>query len=52
MEIIEYKEEYQSQVIGLILKIQQDEFNVSITIEDQPDLNEIAHHYSNNHGNF
>ena len=36
LEIREYSDSYQQQVIELILNIQQNEFHVPITIEDQP----------------
>lgn len=40
------------QVLSLILGIQQQEFGVAITAEDQPDLNNIADFYQTGHGNF
>ena len=38
MEIIKYHEKYKQQVIDLILHIQNDEANLHLQIEDQPDL--------------
>ncbi|PQA93022.1 GNAT family N-acetyltransferase [Chryseobacterium shigense] len=43
---------YSDQLIDLILNIQQKEFNVPITIEDQPDLKQIESFYMEPGGNF
>jgi len=43
---------YSDQLIDLILTIQQKEFNVPITIEDQPDLKSIENFYMKSGGNF
>lgn len=43
---------YSEQVIDLILNIQQKEFNIPITIEDQPDLLQIESFYREKGGNF
>lgn len=43
---------YSKCAIDLILKIQKEEFNTSITIEDQPDLFEIENYYLKKGGNF
>jgi len=43
---------YSDQLIDLILTIQQKEFNVPITIEDQPDLKKIESFYMEPGGNF
>lgn len=40
------------QVVDLIVSIQQKEFNIPITAEDQPDLRNIPNYYQKNHGNF
>lgn len=40
------------QVIDIILPIQQIEFNVPITIEDQPDLHDIETNYHQTGGGF
>lgn len=50
--IREYREADQKQVMGLILPIQQDEYNIAITIEDQPDLHKIPSFYQVDKGNF
>lgn len=54
MENIIYKEfnkNYKEEVIELVLGVQQDEFNVSITREEQPDLLDIENNYQVG-GNF
>ncbi|MEZ0129350.1 hypothetical protein AB9T88_06055 [Flavobacterium sp. LBUM151] len=43
--IIPIENEYSEAAIDLILTIQQKEFNVPITIEDQPDLLNIKDFY-------
>lgn len=43
---------YSKEIIDLILNIQQKEFNVPITIEDQPDLMQIEDFYFANGGSF
>ncbi|SUX43709.1 GNAT family N-acetyltransferase [Chryseobacterium indoltheticum] len=43
---------YSKEIIDLVLTIQQKEFNVPITIEDQPDLMQIDDFYFTNGGSF
>jgi N-acetylglutamate synthase-like GNAT family acetyltransferase len=43
---------YHQEVIDLILSIQQKEFGVAITLEAQPDLQNIPTFYQKNAGNF
>nr|WP_121272604.1 GNAT family N-acetyltransferase [Pedobacter schmidteae] len=43
---------YCEQIIGLILPIQQIEFNVPVTLNDQPDLLDIESNYHKDGGNF
>ena len=43
---------YSKEIIDLVLNIQQKEFNVPITIEDQPDLMQIEDFYFTNGGSF
>ncbi|SHL76671.1 Acetyltransferase (GNAT) domain-containing protein [Chryseobacterium carnipullorum] len=43
---------YSDELIDLILTIQQKEFNVPITVEDQPDLKQIESFYREPGGNF
>lgn len=52
IEIKDYTEAYKEDVIALILSIQQKEFNIPITREDQPDLSNIANFYQVKNGNF
>ncbi|MDZ5605561.1 GNAT family N-acetyltransferase [Bacillus pseudomycoides] len=47
-----YESKYQSEVVDLIVHIQQKEYNVSITKEEQPDLLEIEQFYQRDNGNF
>jgi hypothetical protein len=48
----EYSEQYKNDIIGLILDIQQNEFGIQISLEDQPDLNDIPGFYQQGAGNF
>lgn len=48
----EYTNEYQSQIVDLILSIQQQEYNIQITKDDQPDLFSIEAFYQSGNGNF
>ena len=48
----QYSNEYQAQVIDLILHIQQQEYNIPITKSDQPDLFTIEDFYQTGNGNF
>lgn len=50
--IKEYSKEYQAQIVDLILHIQQQEFDIPITKEDQPDLFAIESFYQTGSGNF
>jgi len=47
-----YTEDYQEAVIDLILDIQQNEFQIPIKREDQPDLGDIPNFYQSANGNF
>jgi putative acetyltransferase len=47
-----YLATHREQIVTLILNIQQNEFQVPITIEDQPDLQIIPNFYQKNGGNF
>ncbi|UTN03252.1 GNAT family N-acetyltransferase [Flavobacterium bizetiae] len=51
-QIIPIENKYSSEIVDLILNIQQKEFNVPITIEDQPDLLDIKNFYYNGGGHF
>lgn len=52
IKISTYHHQYQAQVIELILKIQQQEFGLPITLEEQPDLLIIPSFYQKGNGNF
>ena len=52
IDIKPYSAPYQQQVIDLILGIQQGEFGIPITLDDQPDLLSIGTFYQVNQGNF
>lgn len=47
-----YKKKYTDQIISLISEIQQKEFNIKITREQQPDLQDISEFYQKGNGNF
>ncbi|MBC7777368.1 MAG: GNAT family N-acetyltransferase [Phycisphaerae bacterium] len=51
-EIIPFEEQYTDAICALILNIQQNEFQVTITLADQPDLLKISAVYQQNGGNF
>lgn len=50
--IEEYVDTYKDEVTKLILDIQQKEFGIPITEEDQPDLSTIPQFYQTGTGNF
>ncbi|MED0872573.1 GNAT family N-acetyltransferase [Bacillus mobilis] len=52
IHIIPYESTFQDEVVDLIVHIQQKEYNVPITKEEQPDLLEIETFYQRNCGNF
>lgn len=52
VEIKAVDNSYTDQITDLILNIQQNEFNISISIEDQPDLLAIEDFYISNGGFF
>jgi N-acetylglutamate synthase-like GNAT family acetyltransferase len=52
IQILVYEPQYQTQVIELILKIQQQEFGLRITLDDQTDLLNISKFYQQGNGNF
>lgn len=47
-----YTEKYKTDIAALILNIQNNEFNVPLTIADQPDLLDIENFYFKKNGNF
>ncbi|MDX2049473.1 MAG: GNAT family N-acetyltransferase [Chitinophagaceae bacterium] len=52
MQIANYTSKDEQDVINLILPIQQIEFGVPVTINDQPDLLDVANVYCKGKGNF
>lgn len=50
--IAQFSPDYEDGVVGLIVPIQQEEFGVRITAEDQPDLRDIPGFYQRDRGNF
>lgn len=52
VQIKPYTADFQSQVIALILGIQQGEFGIPITVADQPDLLIIETFYQTKRGDF
>lgn len=50
--IVPIENKYSDEVVDLILSIQQKEFNVPITLEDQPDLLNITNFYYASGGCF
>lgn len=52
MEIQTYRDQYRDGIVDVILPIQQHEFNIPITLEEQPDLLDIPGVYQKGNGNF
>ena len=52
IQIVPFASQYEEQVGALIVGIQRDEFQIAITLEDQPDLQEIPAFYQQGAGNF
>lgn len=52
IEILPFSPQHVAGVIEVILPIQQEEFGIPITLENQPDLNDIAGFYQRGNGNF
>jgi len=52
IRIDEFSSEYQEEILNLIVMIQQKEFEIAITAEDQPDLCNIREFYQKGAGNF
>jgi N-acetylglutamate synthase-like GNAT family acetyltransferase len=48
----DYTEKFEDDILDLILEIQQNEFGISITKKDQPDLSDIKNFYQTGNGNF
>ncbi len=52
IEIVPFTSQYEDGVGALIVGIQRDEFEIPITLEDQPDLQDIPAFYQQGAGNF
>ena len=52
IEIKSFAPVFEKQVVDLIVAIQQKEFNIPITADDQPDLKNIPEYYQKENGNF
>lgn len=52
IQIVPYQKQYDDAIANLIVSIQQHEFNVKITLADQPDLLDIDNFYRKGSGNF
>ena len=52
IRIIPWEKEYEDAVVDLILSIQRNEFRISITEADQPDLRKVEEFYMHDNGNF
>ena len=52
VDVLGYIPAFQKGVRDLIVPIQQDEFGIHITYDDQPDLQDIPGFYQNGTGNF
>jgi N-acetylglutamate synthase-like GNAT family acetyltransferase len=52
IQIIPFSSPYVEEVGALIVGIQRDEFQIPITLEDQPDLQDIPGFYQRGAGNF
>jgi N-acetylglutamate synthase-like GNAT family acetyltransferase len=52
IEIVSFASQHAESVGALILGIQRDEFQIPITLEDQPDLQNIPAFYQKGAGNF
>ena len=52
VEIVRYSAPYQHDIVDIILPIQQNEFGIQVTLQDQPDLLDIPGFYQKGNGNF
>jgi putative acetyltransferase len=52
MQIQSYSEIYKEDIVSLILNIQNNEFNVPVTLNDQPDLLDLHNFYFKKNGGF
>lgn len=52
IEIAPYRDQFHTQIIDLILHIQNGEAKIGISAQDQPDILAIRHSYLDGHGGF
>lgn len=52
MKVVGYTEKYKNDVIDLILTIQNIEFNVNISLDEQADIKDIYKYFNASGGNF
>lgn len=52
VKIVLFEEKYTQEVVDLIIPIQRNEFNIMLSVEDQPDLLRIKEEYIDTGGNF
>lgn len=52
IEIVKFQPHFQHAVTSVIVPIQREEFRIDITLEDQPDLQDIQNFYQHGAGNF
>jgi N-acetylglutamate synthase-like GNAT family acetyltransferase len=52
IRIVPFAPQHLEEVGALIVGIQRDEFQIAITLEDQPDLQDIPAYYQHGAGNF
>lgn len=52
MEITTYNGKYDDQIVSLILNIQNNEAKINLSLDEQPDLKDIAGYYQKNGGEF
>jgi len=52
LKVKEYSAKYKNEIIALILNIQNNEFDIAITSDQQPDLHRIQDYYQTGRGNF
>jgi N-acetylglutamate synthase-like GNAT family acetyltransferase len=52
IDIVSFSSNHADGVVAVILPIQQSEFEIPITLDDQPDLSDIPGFYQHDDGNF
>ena len=52
MNIVEYCEKYNEEIVELVLDIENNEAKINLSLEEQPDLMDIRGTFINNEGNF